>query len=338
MHSVKSWALRSALVVTLALAATCSSPTTPTPPPPPPPPPVALPPALFCVDGVSRATGNAAGMAINFDTPALTGGQGSVTVTCSPQSGEMFPIGTTEVTCKATDTINRTSECRFNVTVSKLAELSRTKYLAFGDSITAGEVTFPVGPTSFHGADVINKQVVVPSAAYPTVLLSTLQGRYASQASSIVVVNAGLGGERTINARARFLQALNTHNPEVVLLWHGHNDIPGGQDGAASSAANELRVMTSEARLRGMRVFLATLSPPRPSGNKAIGQIYIDDFNNRIRAVAASEGAVLVDIYGALLPDVTRWVGVDGLHPNEAGYSKVAEVFFQAIQANFEVR
>ena len=121
-------------------------------------------------------------------------------------------------------------------------------------------------------------------------------------------------------------------------MWHGHNDIPGGQDGAASGAANELRVMASEARLRGMRVFLATLSPPRPSGNKAIGQIYIDDFNNRIRAVAASEGAVLVDIYGALLPDVTRWIGVDGLHPNEAGYSKIAEVFFQAIQANFEVR
>ena len=337
MHSVKSWALRSALVVTLALAATCSSPTTPTPPPPPPPPPVANPPTLECVEGVSRATVNAAGMAVSFDTPPVTGGQGSVNVVCSPPSGETFPIGTTEVKCTATDTLNRTGECSFNVTVSKLATLSRTRYLAFGDSITAGEVTFPLGSLA-HGAGTITKQVVVPSAAYPTVLLQNLQGRYASQADAIIVANYGLGGERTVNARARFFSALNIVRPEVVLLWHGHNDIPGGQDGAASGAANELRVMASEARLRGMRVFLATLSPPRPSGNKAIGQIYIDDFNNRIRAVAASEGAVLVDIYGALLPDVTRWVGVDGLHPNEAGYSKIAEVFFQAIQANFEVR
>ena len=65
-----------------------------------------------------------------------------------------------------------------------------------------------------------------------------------------------------------------------------------------------------------MRVFIATLLPPRPGGNRTIGQVYIDDYNNRMRDLAASEGAVLVDIYAALLPDVTRYIGVDGLHPN----------------------
>ena len=54
--------------------------------------------------------------------------------------------------------------------------------------------------------------------------------------------------------------------------------------------------------------------------------------------MASREGAVLVDLYAAMLPDVQRYIGVDGLHPNEAGYTRIAELFFQAIQANLEVR
>lgn len=45
-----------------------------------------------------------------------------VTISCSPASGSVFPIGTTEVTCKATDTSGNTSEGRFKVTVLGAAE------------------------------------------------------------------------------------------------------------------------------------------------------------------------------------------------------------------------
>ena len=54
--------------------------------------------------------------------------------------------------------------------------------------------------------------------------------------------------------------------------------------------------------------------------------------------VAAGEGAVLVDLYTALSVDVTRFIGVDGLHPTEAGYARMAEVFFEAIRVTLEVR
>ena len=338
MCSVKSWAVRSALVATLVIGATCSPPTGPTPPPPPPPPPpVANPPSLSCIEGVSRSTVNAGGLAISYESPRVSDGQGSVTVACSPQSGETFPIGTTAVKCTATDSLNRTGECSFNVTVSKLATLSRTRFLAFGDSITAGEVSFPVGSLS-HGAGLITKQIVVPSASYPTVLLKTLQGRYPSQADAMIVANYGLGGEKAIFARDRFIQALNTVRPEVVLLSEGYNDIPAGENGAASAAASEIEIMAAEATRRGMRVFIGLIVPPRPGGNRTIGQLYVDDFNNRLRVVAFRQGAVLVDLYAALLTDVTRYIGVDGLHPNEAGYAKIADTYFQAIQANFEVR
>ncbi len=57
-----------------------------------------------------------------------------------------------------------------------------------------------------------------------------------------------------------------------------------------------------------------------------------------MRRVAEQEGVTLVDLYTLMLPDVQRYIGVDGLHPNEAGYAQIADLFFQAIQATFEVR
>ncbi|HWI17721.1 MAG TPA: GDSL-type esterase/lipase family protein [Vicinamibacterales bacterium] len=325
------------MLVTAVLVASCSkTPAAPTPPPPPPPPPVANPPSLACVEGLSRSTANATGMAVTFDTPAASDGQGSVTVSCSPASGENFPIGSTSVTCTATDSLSRTGTCSFSVTVSRLPTVQRVKYLAFGDSNTQGEVSPPVSGVTFP--TLFTKNAVVASAAWPTVLQQSLRGRYSSQSSSLVVSNFGLAGERARDARTRYQQALNSDRPEVVMILHGHNDITGGLDGAASTAAFEIEQMVSEARNRGMRVFLSTVLPARPGGNKAIAQLFIDDFNARMRIVASRQGVTLVDNYAALRTDVNRYIGVDGLHATEAGYTKIADTFFQAIQAALEVR
>src|SRR4029453_4226691 len=105
------------------------------------------------------------------------------------------------------------------------------------------------------------KQIVVPSAAYPTVLLNTLRGRYASQAGSFEVFNYGVGGEKVVNTRNRYFSELNATRPDALMLMEGANDIPAGEDGAASSAAAEIRVWVQEAKFRGIRVFLATPVP-----------------------------------------------------------------------------
>lgn len=323
-------------VVALSLVAGCSSPAAPTPPPPPPPPPPEAP-TLSCGDDLSRATVNNSGTTVVYATPEARNGQSPVTVACTPASDTNFPIGTTQVSCTATDALQRTATCTFNVTVSKLPTLSRTRFLAFGDSITAGEVTAPVGTLSLSGQGAA-KQVLVPSASYPAVLERTLRGRYASQASSISVFNYGLSGEKAIDARPRFISALNATQPQVVLLLEGFNDIPSGADGAASGAASEIRNMVLEANRRGMRVFLATPTPNIPGRSSAIQTFLLVDYAQRMRAVAANEGATLVDIYALMLPDASRYIGIDGLHPNEAGYARMADLFFQAIQNAFEVR
>ena len=325
-----------AAVFCLAFAGSCNSPTTPTPPPPPPPPPVAEAPSLSCREDISRGTTNTAGLDIHFDAPSATNGQPPVLVTCNPGSGNVFPLGSTTVTCTASDSLSRTASCTFGVNISRIPQLSRVRFLAFGDSITEGEVTVPIGSNS--RGEVSSRQVVVPSASYPAVLAKMLQARYSAQADSIFVANYGRGGEKAANARDRFIAALNVVRPEAVLLLEGYNDIARGEDGAASTAASEIRNMAGEARLRGMRVFIATPSPGRPNSSKTIPDILLLDYANRMRAVASGEGAVLNDLYLSMQSGVFTYIGVDGLHPNEAGYAKIAQDFFTLIQATLEIR
>ena len=52
---------------------------------------------------------------VNYPTPVAT--CPGVTVTCSPPSGSLFPVGETEVTCTAEDIFGNTETCSFTITV-----------------------------------------------------------------------------------------------------------------------------------------------------------------------------------------------------------------------------
>ncbi len=87
---------------------------------------------------------SATGVAVTYAVPSPAGGRAPATVNCSPASGDVFPVGPTRVTCTATDAAAATATCTFDVTVARVPQLTRTRFLAFGDSVTAGEVTAPV--------------------------------------------------------------------------------------------------------------------------------------------------------------------------------------------------
>src|SRR5436190_22968363 len=109
----------------------------------------------------------------------------------------------------------------------RTARLSRTRFMAFGDSLTAGEVTAPIVVTIDPDlpTTTISKQVVVPGASYPTQLHAMLEARYASQASAIAVANAGVAAENLFRAVSRFEDALIENHPEAVLIMHGRNNL-----------------------------------------------------------------------------------------------------------------
>lgn len=192
--------------------------------------------------------------------------------------------------------------------------------MAFGDSLTEGQVSPAPG---------LLMRLVSPQA-YPGKLQAMLAQRYTDQTP--VVTNQGVGGEHAEDGVARFVRAIRAENPEAVLLLEGINDIAAQPDRGANIALAAMDAMMKEARNRRVAVFLATL-PPERDGAKAIGSSTLNRYNEELRRLARGEGAVIVDLARDL--DVSA-VGIDGIHLTEAGYERVATLFFQAIVATKE--
>jgi lysophospholipase L1-like esterase len=209
----------------------------------------------------------------------------------------------------------------------RTARLSRTRFMAFGDSLTAGEVTAPIVSQSIH------KQVVVPAASYPTQLQLQLASRYASQASAIRVVNAGVAGENLFRAVLRFEDALAEHVPEAAMIMHGLNNLGGDGPDVPTIL---MRDMVRMAKARGMHVFVGSMLPTIAGRTRSQNVALLETYNAKLRQMSAEEGVVFVDLYTPLLPEVLSVIGVDGLHPTEAGYRRIADVFFNAIASNLE--
>ena len=215
--------------------------------------------------------------------------------------------------------------------VSRLATISKTRFLAFGDSVTVGVVATlnPSGSPFYLLQD-------VPNDSYPTVLRRLLAERYTSQ--TITLTNEGKGGEKAVDGVGRAHSAINAQRPEVVLFLDGYNDLSTLAESGIAPAITAMTEMAKDARLGGARVFIATIPPPRIDISRGISNATIVRFNEEIRAMVRGENAVLVDLYGAMSGSAALNVSDDNRHPSVAGYKKIAETFFAAIQSTFEVR
>ncbi len=320
-----------ALVAGLAAGCGDDTPTSPTPQP------QVQPFTIQCPADVLGQSPTGAPVSIQVPPPTTAGGVLPVTVSCAP-TGTPFPVGSTRVSCQATDARSSAAACSFNVNVAP-PPLTRTNFLAFGDSITAGEITVPTASPSAIDGFPNFRFVVVPSQSYPTQLLSAMRSRYTTQSAQFIVTNAGVPGEYVDIGARRFPGVLASANPQVLLLLEGGNDIQAIPTnlGVADALAS-LQSIVRAARTRGVTVFVASLPPPKAGGRLAIPLAIVQRFNDGVRSGAAAEGAVFVDVYGAMFPNVDTLIGSDGLHPTAAGYQRIADTFFAAIRNSFEAR
>src|SRR5262249_48162075 len=146
-------------------------------------------------------------------------------ITCTPPSGSLFPVGRTPVSCVATDADQRTSTCSFTVTVTLPPMLTAKRFVAFGDSITAGEDGVNLGqsyPCGGFGSLPMGRtsrpMVLVPvNERYPGVLQQLLDTRYPNQ--SPIVDNEGCPGEAVTNGGvSRLRGVLHSGGYDVVLI------------------------------------------------------------------------------------------------------------------------
>ena len=261
---------------------------------------------------------------VDFGAPVVSGGQQPVTFACSLDSGGVFGIGSTPGACWASDALQQTASCDFQVTVLGPPKLAVTRFMAFGDSITAGVVSPPGGG---RRRDAHN--------AYPARLQRGLASRYMTQDMS--VINAGSSGEHASEAVGRFNSELARHRPEVVLLMEGTNDLYDQRGSEAESAAAALDQMVAAARAARVDVVLMTIPPQRNRGALVV------DFNQRIRSIAARRDAVFVDIHRLLLDgpcsglSAVPCIGGDGLHPTAQGYELMAQELERVLVAHYDV-
>jgi acyl-CoA hydrolase len=172
-----------------------------------------------------------------------------------------------------------------------------SKVLALGDSLTAP-----------HG--------VKPGEDWPTLL---------GQKTGWVVINAGISGDTSAGALARLPALLDEHQPQLVLVSLGGNDmlrkIPQAQ-----TVANLGRMLDLAKSSGAGAVLLAT---PKPSIAGAV-------FNNLSPADFYAEVAKekKVPLIEDALPEVLSDTSLKGdqLHPNAAGHALLADKIHAALK------
>jgi len=313
-----------ALACLVVCAACGSSPTTSTP--------IVTPPApltLTCPASISQVSSTGEAQPVAFAAPTASGGTPPVQIACAPASNTVFPIGSKTVACTATDSKNVTAQCSFGVTLTAPPKLAATSFVAFGDSMTWGEVP---SEGSIGKIGILLQDV---AASYPTVLLKQLQERYIAQAGALRVDNRGVQGELTSQGLVRLPTVIDGGLYQAVLLMEGVNDFPAYQ-----TALVNLRSMIQYAKRRNQRVFVATVPPENPNATcikRGGNWAFVDPYNSGVRSITAAENVTLVDVNADFHGDTTTLIDCDGLHPTTKGYSVIAQSFYNAIAATLEI-
>jgi lysophospholipase L1-like esterase len=198
--------------------------------------------------------------------------------------------------------------------------LRYTRLVAFGDSMTEGVTSLAPLPW-----------LLVATQPYPARLQGRLLARYTTQAVS--VVNEGKAGEWAVDGVNRLAGVLGSRRPELVILMEGVNDLNNGA--TLSATANAMEDMVRMCVYQGAAVMLAGLPPQRVGGPKAWSAALVPRYNERLRAVAAAKGAEFVDIAAAFGGDLSL-ISADGLHPNDAGYERIAQTLYDRVVALYE--
>ena len=207
--------------------------------------------------------------------------------------------------------------------------------VAFGDSTTA-----PRGPVQTY-ADILQK-------ALP------------EKGIEVKVVNAGIPGNSTTDARARFDKDVLGSKPDLVIIQFGGNDstVDVYKDPPATALrvtreqyASNLQYLVKALKERNIRVILMTPVPQRwtPQLKQLYGKVpyqldsldglnvLLKDYAEIVRQIARKDKVAMVDVY-AKFESYDKKTGksmedllLDGMHPNNDGHSLIASLLLPKV-------
>lgn len=152
------------------------------------------------------------------------------------------------------------------------------------------------------------------------------------------VVNLGISGATVSEAVEQELDVAVAARPSVAAVWLGVNDF--SDNVPLTTYTQNLAFLLHALRRDGQtRVYVANLPDLRllPSFHRrdqAALAASVAQWNAAIARTAAEQGATLVDLAGGWpeLRDHPDYISSDGLHPTSAGYRRIADLFWRAIE------
>jgi lysophospholipase L1-like esterase len=153
------------------------------------------------------------------------------------------------------------------------------------------------------------------------------------------LINLGIPGAIMSTAIGRELPIALDMHPNLVTIYLGVNDI--ADNVLLSSYTHDLDMMLSrlQADAPGVRIAIAnipdlTLLPHFSSFDPQVLLMRISIYNKAIVDSVQRHHIILVDLaaYNTEIKKHPEYLSNDGFHPNELGYSKLAELFYQVLQ------
>jgi sialidase-1 len=180
--------------------------------------------------------------------------------------------------------------------------------------------------------------------------------------SSMVVYNAGIGGNTTRDAKKRLQKDVLQYKPKLVVMQFGINDsavdvwkeppATGPRVPIEEYEAN-LRTMIGEVRQQGAKVVLMTTNPLRwtpllkdrygkppyhVEAEDGFDALHLSKYNDVVRRVAKELNLALVDVRAAYADFAAKHgttideLLLDGMHPGDKGHELVTELLVPVVR------
>ena len=173
-------------------------------------------------------------------------------------------------------------------------DLKNINILVLGDSLTAG-----------YG--------IVLEKSWVYLLEDDLRNNYDD---AYRVINAGISGDTTGGGLARLTQALEEHQPTIVIIELGGND--GLRGYPVNTIRDNLQKIIKTVDASGAISILAGIQIPPNYGER-----YTSTFAEIYPSLATQENTHLIPFIldGVALKE--KWMQKDGIHPNEDGQEQI---------------
>ncbi|MEO0619666.1 MAG: arylesterase [Pseudomonadota bacterium] len=166
------------------------------------------------------------------------------------------------------------------------------KIVAFGDSLVAG-----------YGLD--------EKDAFPARMQAALRARY----PNIEIVNAGVSGDTTAAALARYDWAIPSDADGAMVLLGGNDFLRGL---SPKRMRRNLDTILTKLKAQNMEVLLLGMKAPRNTG-----RTYYTAFDAAFPELAKKHGALLDPFFLEGVAMQRTLNQIDGIHPNRAGVEKI---------------